>query len=129
MGHLHDHEHPLPAGGGQPVLDLSIPDSELSPAEVSRRGFLRSAGLLGAGTAAAAAGAFAVPEVAMAHDHGPIGRSWAGRSRVNNLLWLAGDHHIHTQHSSDGQYRVVDHVRHANAYGLGWMVITDHGSV
>ena len=129
MGHTHDHS--LPAGGAadQPVLDMSIPDSELSPAEVSRRGFLRSAGLLGAGTAAAAAGAFAGPEVAMAHDHGPLGRSWAGHSRVNNLLWLAGDHHIHTQHSSDAQYRVVDHVRHANAYGLDWMVITDHGSV
>jgi hypothetical protein len=65
----------------------------------------------------------------MAHDHGPLGRSWAGRARVNNLLWLAGDHHIHTQHSSDAQYRVIDHVRHANAYGLDWMVITDHGSV
>lgn len=26
-------------------------------------------------------------------------------------------------------YRVIDHVRHANAYGLDWMVITDHGSV
>ncbi|MCU7724294.1 PHP domain-containing protein [Actinoplanes sp. KI2] len=131
MGHTHDHDHSHAVGGtaDQPVLDMSIPDSELSPAEVSRRGFLRSAGLLGAGTAAAAAGAFAVPEVAMAHDHGPLGRSWAGHSRVNDLLWLAGDHHIHTQHSSDGQYRVVDHVRHANAYGLDWMVITDHGSV
>ena len=130
MGHPHDHDHSLPTGGraDQPALDMSIPDSELSPAEVTRRGFLRKAGLLGAGTAAAAAGAFAVPEVATAHDHGPLGRSWAGHSRVNNLLWLAGDHHIHTQHSSDAQYRVIDHVRHANAYGLDWMVITDHGS-
>ena len=24
---------------------------------------------------------------------------------------------------------MIDHVRHANAYGLDWMVITDHGSV
>src|SRR3954452_21117935 len=88
MGHPHDHDHSAPAGGeaDQPVLDMSIPDSELSPAELSRRGFLRSAGLLGAGTAAAAAGAFAVPEVAMAHDPGPLGPSWAGRSRINNLL-------------------------------------------
>ncbi|MFD0822473.1 PHP domain-containing protein, partial [Micromonospora zhanjiangensis] len=67
--------------------------------------------------------------VAMAHDDAPLGRSWAGRSRRGGLLWLAGDHHIHTQHSSDGQYRVIDQVRHANAYGLDWMVITDHGSV
>ncbi|WP_256863414.1 hypothetical protein [Microbispora sp. GKU 823] len=35
---------------------------------------------------------------------------------------------MHTQYSSDGMYRVIDQVRHANAYGLDWMVITDHGS-
>ncbi|MFD0820089.1 twin-arginine translocation signal domain-containing protein, partial [Micromonospora zhanjiangensis] len=83
MGHLHDHGHhhgqdhghghdhaDADHGHGEvrPVLDPTIPDSELSPADVSRRGFLRGAGLLGAGTAAAAAGGFAVPEVAMAHD-------------------------------------------------------------
>ena len=65
----------------------------------------------------------------MADDPAPLGRSWAGHSRHNGLLWLAGDHHIHTQYSSDAQYRVIDQVRHANAYGLDWMVITDHGSV
>jgi hypothetical protein len=126
--HLHDHDHDHATLS--PILDESIPDSELSPADVSRRGFLRGAGVLGAGAAAAAAGAFAAPGVSVAHgDSAPLGRSWAGRSRCNGYLWLAGDHHIHTQHSDDGQYRVIDHVRHANAYGLDWMVITDHGSV
>jgi hypothetical protein len=114
--HDHDHDHEI-----QPVLDPAIPDSELSPSEVSRRGFLRSAGLLGAGAAAAGAGAFAEPAAALAHDN--------GHPRRHGFHWLAGDHHIHTQHSSDAQYRVIDQVRHANAYGLDWMVITDHGSV
>ena len=128
MGHGHEHDHSQV--DAEPVLDPSVPDSELSPADVSRRGFLRRAGLVGAGTAAVAAGAFAEPGLAMAHDHdGPLGRSWAGHSRTNGFQWLAGDHHIHTQHSSDAQYRVIDQVRHANAYGLDWMVITDHGSV
>jgi hypothetical protein len=128
MGHHHHHDHDHGHGHShddiQPVLDTSIPDSELSPAEVSRRGFLRSAGLLGAGTAAVAAGAagaLADPAAALAHDK--------GRPRGAGFHWLAGDHHIHTQHSSDAQYRVIDQVRHANAYGLDWMVITDHGSV
>ena len=55
----------------------------------------------------------------------------SGLDRVprGGFNWLAGDHHIHTQYSPDGQYRVIDHVRHANADGLDWMVITDHGSV
>ena len=53
----------------------------------------------------------------------------ARRTRRHGYSWLAGDHHIHTQYSSDGMYRVVDQVQHAPAYGLDWMVITDHGSV
>jgi len=128
MGHGHHHHHDL---GGQPAdvpeaLDLSIPDSELSPSDVSRRGFLRGAGLLGAG---AAASVLATPGVAHAHgddhDHGSSG----DHDSKGGFLWLAGDHHIHTQYSSDAQYRVLDQARHAHAYGLDWIVITDHGSV
>jgi len=117
--HHHDHSHDeaveLP-----PVLDQSVPDEALTPDEVSRRGMLRGAGLLGAGVAAA--GVLAAPGTARAA--GP-----AARSNKGGYLWLAGDHHIHTRYSSDGMYRVIDHVRHANAYGLDWMVITDHGSL
>nr|MDT0658566.1 histidinol-phosphatase [Micromonospora sp. DSM 115978] len=124
MGHGHqhhhhgDHDHGGSAGDVPEVLDLSVPDAELAPADVSRRGFLRGAGLLGAG---AAATAFAAPGAA--HAHGPGG----DRDRKGGFQWLAGDHHIHTQYSSDAQYRVIDQARHARAYGLDWMVVTDHG--
>ncbi|BEP13801.1 PHP domain-containing protein [Acidothermaceae bacterium B102] len=57
------------------------------------------------------------------------GRYSRSREQQGGYLWLAGDHHIHTQYSSDAQYRVSDQVRHASQYGLDWMVITDHGSV
>jgi hypothetical protein len=122
-GHEHDHDH---AAGTDlpPALDLAVPDRELSPSEQSRRGFLRNAGLLGAG---AAATVLATPELASAQvsDNG----SANDRDRIGGFQWLAGDHHIHTQYSSDAQYRVVDQAQHAQAYGLDWMVITDHGSV
>ncbi|GAA2036519.1 PHP domain-containing protein [Catenulispora yoronensis] len=127
--HDHDHEHSQesPADIAH-LLDTAVADADLSPADVSRRGVLRSAGVIGAGVAAAGVlGAGA----AAAHDSGDDERgASADRSRRSDgdYLWLAGDHHIHTQYSSDGQYRVIDHVRHANAFGLGWMVITDHGS-
>ena len=98
------------------MLDTAVPDGELSPAEVSRRSVLRGAGLLGAG--AAAASVLATSGTAAA-ESAPRG----------GYRWLAGDHHIHTQYSPDAVYRVGDHVRHANAYGLDWMVITDHASV
>jgi hypothetical protein len=123
MGHGHDHDHTHDATGADvpPALDLSVPDSELSPSDVSRRGFLRGAGLLGAG---AAASVLATPGAAHAHAHGPTG----GGVEKGGFRWLAGDHHIHTQYSSDAQYRVLDQAKHGHAYGLDWLVITDHGS-
>ncbi|GIJ66762.1 PHP domain-containing protein [Virgisporangium ochraceum] len=122
-GHHHSHDAPFAPQDVPAVLDTSVPDSELSPAELGRRGFLRGAGLLGAG--AAAGGVFAgVGGSAASADPGGGDRGHGGQ-----LRWLAGDHHIHTQYSSDAVYRVIDQARHAAAYGLDWMVVTDHGSV
>lgn len=120
-GHTHEHEDTHDAGDPlDPVLDLQVEDGALSSLELGRRNFLRAAGLLGAGAAGLSifSGAAAAAEP-----------SSAGRDRVGGYQWLSGDHHIHTQYSPDGQYRVIDHVQHANAFGLDWMVITDHGSV
>ncbi|MFI7552880.1 PHP domain-containing protein [Verrucosispora sp. WMMD703] len=128
MGHGHAHHHDHDAASGTdvpPALDLSIPDSDLPPADLNRRGFLRNAGLLGAGAATTVL-ATGTPAVAGGHDHGhgPGG----DHGRTGGFHWLAGDHHIHTQYSSDAMYRVIDQARHARAYGLDWMVVTDHGS-
>jgi hypothetical protein len=112
---VHDHVHEEPL---DPALDVTVADGDLSQAQLGRRGFLRNVGLLGAG---AATTSILAPGAQAAAAH-------TTRSPRGGYLWLAGDHHIHTQFSPDGQYRVVDHVRHANAFGLGWMVITDHGS-
>ncbi len=52
--HAHPHVHPHGQQSGvplEPALDLTIDDRELSPAQLGRRNFLRSAGLLGAGVA------------------------------------------------------------------------------
>ena len=133
MGHGHPHDHDHPHGHDHatgadlpPAMDLSVPDSELSSPDVSRRGFLRNAGLLGAG---AAATVLAAPSAAHATaggglSHGPSG----GHESKGGFRWLAGDHHIHTQYSSDGIYTVANQAQHARAYGLDWMVVTDHGS-
>ncbi|MBD0734253.1 PHP domain-containing protein [Streptomyces sp. CBMA29] len=122
----HDHAHGGHTDGGSlpPALDTSVPDEELTPSQLSRRSMLRRTGLLGAGLAAG--GVLAGAGQAAAHSSG--GHAGPGGSHPGGLLWLAGDHHIHTQYSSDAKYRVIDHVRQANAHGLDWMVITDHGS-
>ncbi|MGN6607012.1 MAG: PHP domain-containing protein [Jatrophihabitans sp.] len=123
--HPHDHTHEATpsAEAFAEATDLTVPDRELSPSGLARRTFLRSAGLLGAGAAASAV--FAGPAAA----DGPKDRDGEDDRNRDDYLWLSGDHHIHTQYSPDAQYRVDDQVRHANQYGLDWMVITDHGSV
>lgn len=120
--HDHDHGHAHEATSALPAtFDPAVPDEALTPEEQSRRTLLRRAGLLGAGLAAGNVLAGATPAAAA-----PAAGS--GGRRSNGFLWLAGDHHIHTQYSSDGKYRVVDQVRQGARYGLDWMVITDHGS-
>ncbi|MGV9500444.1 PHP domain-containing protein [Streptomyces sp. NPDC003642] len=119
--HGHDHEHEaapaLPA-----AFDTSVPDEALTPEQASRRSLLRRAGLLGAGLAAGSVLAQAAPAAASSGAAASAGR------RRDGFLWLAGDHHIHTQYSSDGKYRVVDQVRQGSKHGMDWLVITDHGS-
>ncbi|MEU9313693.1 PHP domain-containing protein [Streptomyces sp. NPDC048256] len=124
--HGHEHHHDHEAAPALPAaFDASVPDQALTPEQRSRRSLLRRAGLLGAGLAAGSvlgqtAGA---PPAAAA----PAAAAGGGR-RSTGFLWLAGDHHIHTQYSSDGKYRVVDQVRQGARHGMDWLVITDHGS-
>ena len=123
-GLSHSHEHDGAHEHLDPAKDLSVPDDALDPGTLGRRGFLRNAGLLGAGVASVgvmgANGVFAASAAAQTTQA-------ERRGNRGGFRWLAGDHHIHTQYSSDAQYRVVDHVQHASANGLDWMVITDHG--
>ncbi|MGW1714571.1 PHP domain-containing protein [Streptomyces sp. NPDC002156] len=118
--HHHHHAHGPEDGTALPAaLDTSVPDEELNPEQRSRRTLLRGAGLLGAGLAAASvvAPTAAAPAYATTNSR-----------RRGGFLWLTGDHHIHTQYSSDGKYRVVDQVRQGAKHGMDWLVITDHGS-
>ncbi|MGW3646331.1 PHP domain-containing protein [Streptomyces sp. NPDC000878] len=118
--HHHHHAHGPEDGTALPAaLDTSVPDEALNPEQRSRRTLLRGAGLLGAGLAAASvvAPTAAAPAYASTNTR-----------RRGGFLWLTGDHHIHTQYSSDGKYRVVDQVRQGARHGMDWLVITDHGS-
>lgn len=84
--HHHHHGEDGDAGSLPPALDLSVPDQELTPSQLSRRSMLRRTGLLGAGLAAgsvlAGAGQAAAASASAALT--------AGGSRGGGLLWLAG---------------------------------------
>ncbi len=96
--------------------------TDAPPTGSPRRSFLRDAGLTGAGVAAATVlGA----QPAAAHRRP---RRGADRPRRGGYLWLAGDHHLHSQYSNDAMFRVDDQVQRAIDHGLDWMVITDHGN-
>ncbi|HET6211595.1 MAG TPA: PHP domain-containing protein, partial [Micromonosporaceae bacterium] len=102
-----------------------MPDGESSGSELTRRRLLRNAGVAGAG--AAAAGLLGAPAMADDSTSAEADRHGQSRPRIGELVWLAGDHHLHTRYSPDGLYRVEDHVKHASAYGLDWVVVNDHG--
>ncbi|MGW0931013.1 PHP domain-containing protein [Streptomyces sp. NPDC002644] len=132
-GHSHTHSHPhshshTHAHEADPATraaaDTSVSDKDLTPRELSRRRLLRAAGVTGAVTAGFSGMLGVTPAMADQADRGR-GRDGDGGKGVRH--WLAGDHHIHTQYSSDGQYTVMDQAQHAAAYGLDWLVITDHG--
>ncbi|WP_330356843.1 PHP domain-containing protein [Streptomyces chartreusis] len=124
-GHDHDQSHD-PAAALPAAFDPAVPDEALIPEQQSRRTLLRRAGLLGAGLAAA--GVVAPAAAAAAPASAASSAPASGGRRSNGFLWLSGDHHIHTQYSSDGKYRVVDQVRQGAKHGMDWLVITDHGS-
>ncbi|WP_030552134.1 PHP domain-containing protein [Streptomyces exfoliatus] len=114
--HDDDHGHGRSAAELPAAFDTSVPDEALTPEQRSRRSLLRRAGLLGAGLAAGSVLA------------SPVSAAASSSRRTNGFLWLAGDHHIHTQYSNDGKYRVVDQVRQGAKHGMDWLVITDHGN-
>ncbi|MEU0313024.1 histidinol-phosphatase [Nocardioides sp. NPDC006273] len=120
-GHGHTHSHEVDEITLAASSDAS--DGDLRPAEVSRRNLLRAAGVAGAVTAGMAGMTGVTP--AMAEAATVATAKGGNRARIRH--WLAGDHHIHTQHSPDGMYRVIDQAQHGAAYGLDWLVITDHG--
>jgi PHP domain-containing protein len=112
MAHEHHHHEVEPVEGSwqDPVDDR--------PIAVARRRFLAGLGVAVGGAALATAGAGKAAATPQATNQ------WGMPQR-----WYAGDHHIHTQYSGDGQYPVATQVAKARKHGLDWMVITDHGGV
>lgn len=95
--------------------------------------------------------ASAHPHHAHPHTHEPVEAPDTGPVQYpapsENARWLAGDHHVHSEYSvtwsekgapsedqppvpriaGDAIYPIIENARQARAYGLDWMVSTDHG--
>ena len=97
--------------------DPAVPDSTLDPQGLSRRGILRRAGLFGAAFAATTALPATAPAAATPAADDP------------ELVYLVGDHHVHTQYSHDAKYTLAQAARRGAQYGLDWMVCTEHSNV
>lgn len=108
----------------QPLPQWADPDvatDALDPQQVSRRGLLRSAGLFGA---AFAGSALLGQTTAEAHTEA---RTPAYGDP--NLVYLVGDHHVHSVYSHDAKYTFSQLARAASRYGLDWMVLTEHSNI
>ncbi|WP_306214471.1 PHP domain-containing protein [Actinoplanes sp. RD1] len=94
--------------------DPAVPVSALDPQGVNRRTLLRRAGLFGAGFAAAGLG-----ETPAAHATAPSDPE---------VVYLVGDHHVHTQYSHDAKYTVAQAAARGAQFGLDWMACTEHSN-
>lgn len=56
-----------------------------------------------------------------------MARLVVGTNPYRPVRYLAGDHHVHSQFSQDGQYPVAVIADEAARHGLDWLVVTDHG--
>jgi len=107
--------------GGQPLpiwVDPAVPDGDLDAQGFSRRGLLRRAGLFGTGFAAASllGASPAAAEATVSHADDP------------DLIYLVGDHHVHTVYSHDAKYAFSQQAMRAAQFGLDWMVFTEHSN-
>lgn len=81
-----------------------------------RGGGLRRAGLFGAGLAAASLVEGAPAAASTVDSDGP------------ELMYLVGDHHVHTVYSHDAKYTFSQQALRAAQFGLDWMVLTEHSN-
>ncbi len=96
---------------------------EMSPEfEISRRGVVKAVSALAGAAAIAPLGA----APAGATTRVEVAKQTTNKWKPNRYL-LAGDHHIHTMHSSDATYTPLQQIKNGENNGLDWLVITDHG--
>ncbi|WP_432943584.1 PHP domain-containing protein [Kribbella sp. CA-253562] len=94
--------------------DPSVAEERLDPQGVSRRGLLRGAGLLGG---VGLLGVGGVGEAAATGDGGDP-----------ELVWLVGDHHVHSRYSHDAKYDFSQLAQRGAQFGLDWMAFTEHSN-
>lgn len=127
-GHDHPHSHDADGSATPHFLDLTVPDSELAPRELSRRAVLRRLGILGAAIGSASVLGGVRLDQASASTRGRV-RPGVAIDNSGRYTYISGDHHIHTQYSVDALFKPGQQAARSAQYGLGWMVITDHGRV
>lgn len=96
--------------------DPDVPEEALDAQGVSRRGLIRGAGLLGAGFAAAG--------LAAGEASATTGTSYGDPE----LVYLVGDHHVHSRYSHDAKYDFTQLAQRGAQFGLDWMAFTEHSN-
>jgi hypothetical protein len=106
-------QHPVPAWA-----DPGVSDAYLDRQGLSRRAMLRRAGLFGAGLAVTVGGSLAAAAPAAA----------SSRQNDPGLMYLVGDHHVHSVYSHDAKYTFSQLATRGAQFGLDWMVFTEHSN-
>ena len=116
MNHHHDDKHLSP----DELEDVRHRgDEELARLSFSRRSILQ-VGMAAAANAMVTGFALQGAQAAAAPNKDSID--------PDKLLWLIGDHHVHTQWSYDAKYRIKDQLDAAEYFGCDWVVFTEHSN-
>ncbi|TDD57536.1 histidinol-phosphatase [Kribbella antibiotica] len=105
-----------------PWADPDVSETTLDPQGVSRRNLIRGAGLLGAAFTVSTVGATA----AGATEAVAAPSSYRGSDP--ELVWLVGDHHVHSRYSHDAKYDFTQLAQRGAQFGLDWMAFTEHSN-
>lgn len=109
--------------------DPEVPARSLDAQGVSRRGLLRRAGLYGAGFAGGMALAPTAASAATTTNATATATATAAATAADpDLVYLVGDHHVHSVYSHDAKYTASQQAQRAAQFGLDWMVFTEHSN-
>ncbi|WP_412538450.1 PHP domain-containing protein [Longispora sp. K20-0274] len=125
-----DDRNPLPEWA-----DPDVPETALDAQGGSRRALLVRAGLFGAGFAGLSL-LEGTPAAATPESGAPAPEAPASAAKTPphpdddpDLVYLVGDHHVHSVFSHDAKYTAAQLTQRAAQFGLDWMVFTEHSNL
>lgn len=125
---MHHHDHDQPLNAEERAAGRVRADRELAALGFSRRQILAAGASVAAASALGAAAVRTGGTSASAAEPSSTAPAASTAVDPDQLQWLVGDHHVHTQWSHDAKYLVRQQLDNAEKFGCDWLVFTEHSN-